>query len=73
MAIAKTNGLNEMPLCKMTIDDLLVEYWNWTMHVKSAEGWPSAYYAAKQLEAICSFARMKGFNLENKYPIRVSQ
>lgn len=62
-----------MPCYKMTIDDLLVEYWRWTMRVKKAAGWPSAFYAARRLDGICSYAKSKGFNLENKYPIRVGQ
>lgn len=56
----------------MPIDDLLIEYWHWTMRVKNATGWPSAFYAAKRLEGICRYAKSQGFNLVNRHLIRVS-
>jgi hypothetical protein len=62
-----------MEIYKMTIDELLEEYWEWSENVKSATGWPSAYMAARELEGICNYAKSKGFNLVNKHPIRVGQ
>lgn len=54
----------------LTKQELLDEYNKWRKAVHTASGWPSAYFAAKQLEHICAESRTRGMNLINPHPIR---
>ena len=42
----------------------------WEGKVVNAKGWPSAYYAAKQLATCVRKANAQGHNVKNKYPIK---
>lgn len=53
---------------EMTQDELQAEFDIWSEKVRTAPGWPSAYFAARCLAEIC---RLGGF--ENPHPITVGQ
>lgn len=55
---------------EMTDDELRAAMGEWGERVDTAAGWPSAYFAAKQCAAIASTAKRRGFEIENKWPIR---
>lgn len=44
---------------------------SWERHVEHAGGWASAYFAAKQVEAIVAHGNRRGLGMVNKYPIKV--
>lgn len=56
----------DRPFHEMTRIELEVEFDAWSERVRTASGWPSAYFAAQQLAQIC---RIGGF--DNPYPIVV--
>jgi hypothetical protein len=60
----------DKPYREMTDDELSVAYLKWSSNVAGASGWPSAYFAAKQLEQICREGERRGAAMENPYPIR---
>lgn len=54
---------------EMTDDELREAMTAWGVRVDNAAGWPSAYFAAKQCEAIAKTASRRGFAIENRWPI----
>jgi len=54
----------------MTREQLVVEHVKWMEAVDNAGGWSSAYFAAKQLEAVCREAAHRGMSLHNPFPIK---
>lgn len=55
---------------KMTKDELQAAHQYWSVQVEEASGWSSAYYAARQLQHVCTFAFLRGLKMANPYPIR---
>lgn len=62
------NPLNKL-FPDMTDDELVASYDHWSRLVRDAPGWPSAYWAAKYLEATCLEATSRGMALTNPFPI----
>ena len=44
---------------------------SWERHVENAAGWPSAYFAAKQVAAIVEIGNQRGLGMVNNHPIKV--
>ncbi len=55
---------------KLMSDQILKDVEIWKSRVKEAKGWPSAYYAAKQLANCVAAANSQGHNIVNPYPIK---
>lgn len=54
----------------MTDDELWLARSHWSNAVADAAGWPSAYFAAKQLEQVVAQGVGRGFVMSNPYPIK---
>ena len=61
--------MTDKPYHKMTDDELREAHLKWTANVANAAGWPSAYFAAGQLEIICREGDRRSMGLKNGYPI----
>lgn len=57
--------------CRMNDAELRAEIATWETHCATATGFPSAYFAAKQLEVAVSEANRRGWGVVNKYPITI--
>jgi hypothetical protein len=56
-----------------TDGELLEMLGEWEGRCAKAAGWSSAYFSAKQIEAVCSEALRRGLGgFKNNYPIRHS-
>lgn len=55
---------------KMDDDELRRELLLWEKNVETAPGWPSAYFAAKQVEQIVSEGNRRGLGMVNNFPIQ---
>jgi len=65
--------MTDKPYSEMTEDELRAEMLVWAKHVDDSPGWPSAYFAAKQCQAIEREAARRGVKIENTRPIRVGE
>jgi len=61
----------DKPYREMTDDELREAHLQWSANVANATGWSSAYFSAKQLEAICKEGDRRAMGLVNEYPIKV--
>jgi hypothetical protein len=61
--------MSDKPYRTMTDDELREAHQQWSTNVVSASGWPSAYFAAKQVEVICKESDRRALGLVNEYPI----
>lgn len=59
----------EKPYRQMSDDELREAHLEWSARVADAHGWPSAYFAAKQVEIICKEGDRRALGLVNHYPI----
>lgn len=59
----------DKPYREMTDDELRAAHVQWHSNVERASGWPSAYFAATQLEIICREGTRRALDLQNNYPI----
>lgn len=57
------------PYVEMTDSELASELREWESLVESAAGWSSAYFAARQCEAIERTAQFRGFPLTTKHHV----
>lgn len=65
--------MSDKPFHKMTVDELRYAMNYWSLQVKNAPGWPSAYEAAKCCQQIESLAKtIHGAVIENPHPISYS-
>ncbi len=58
------------PYISMTDMNLKEELLKWEQHIETATGWPSAYFAAKQIAEIVAEGNKRGLGLVNNYPIK---
>jgi hypothetical protein len=61
----------EKPFREMTDDELREELRAWESRVDGASGWASAYFAARQLEAVVRIGNERGLGFENRFPIKI--
>jgi hypothetical protein len=62
--------MSKKPYREMTDDELRQAHLEWSARVGDASGWPSAYFAAKQVEIICKEGKQRrALDLVNEYPI----
>ena len=57
-------------LSEMTDTELQGDIREWEQRVAGAAGFPSAYYAARQLEKGIAEANRRGISVSNKFPIK---
>ena len=63
--------MSEKPYHEMDEAELRAAKETWAANVDQAAGWPSAYFAAKQLEAICKLGERRGLDgFNNPFPIK---
>lgn len=58
---------------EMTDAELLTAFDVWAKSADDATGWPSAYFAAKQLAAVIAIENQRGMALKNPFPIVVGE
>ncbi len=68
MADTQTNYLNKMSW-DMSDAELVAAHQYWSVCVEDASGWPSAYFAAKQLQHVCAEGKKRGLKMVNPHPI----
>jgi hypothetical protein len=62
--------MSDKPYHQMTDAELALAGCEWAARVEGAGGWSSAYFSAKQVEAICAIANRRGLGFVNPYPIK---
>ena len=61
----------DKPYYEMSDAELHAELVKWETNVDEAGGWSSAYFAAKQVEAIVATGNRRGLGMVNRHPIKV--
>ena len=65
--------MTDLNYSEMTPLALSQEWKVWCDHVESAAGFPSAYFAAKQLAAVVREQERRGIPTRNPHPIRIGR
>lgn len=61
--------MSDKPFREMTDAELTDALRTWERHIKTAAGWASAHFAAKQVGNIVTEGKRRGLPFRNEYPI----